>query len=354
MTEFGVTPTQALREHVSVVQAFRHPFYGKALAGSLLGIDPDRDYGSVTGDRLGRDAAANLAGNLDTAATIVVTDRMLDLVLRRMDSWEFGHPLEAGDLPFERGFVSLPRSVALPTGEEDIESNVWPKRGQNGIDGGWWYPSQSTVSSPGEKFGYEGDPSTAGIGYGQTVRREHLRQFTEWLWDAKGRTDLASRESIEGGNDLLLASGALQVPLYHSGWMYGTSWDPQYREESFVLTPAGEFERRFWLSLWRTLGEEVLVPVRLPRKARRPMERLGLIPDVVVCDLRKVRRAAKEDELLPGGEVVMWSHRWRVAEHDRVLHRGTAQERVVRVKSHVKGPESRPLIEKDRVYRLGR
>lgn len=352
MTEFGVTPTQALEEHVSLVRAFRHPSHGMAIAGSLAGIVPNGDYGK-SGTQLARDLAVKLAADLDQAATVVVTDRMLDLVLRRVDSWEFGRPLEADDLPFERAFVSFPRSVPLPTGDEDVAADVWPRRGQNGFDGGWWYPSDVTGADKDRlRIGYEGDEAGAGIGYGQCVRRENLRQFTEWLW--KGKNPATSQEAIEEGNAVLLASGALQIPLYHSGWQFGRSWDPQYREDTFTLTEAGEFERRFWLSLWFTLREEVLAPVRLPRRASRPAARIGLIPDVIVCDLRKVRRPAREDELLPSGEVVIWSHRWRVAGHDRVLHRGTPQERVIRVKPYVKGPANRPLIEKDRVYRLGR
>lgn len=340
----GVTPTEALDSQVSLIRALRHPEHGVRLTGALFKVGPEMVAREVVYNQ-----AKSLASKLDRAATILITDTMLRHVLRRMDSVEFGQPLAEGDLPFESGYILLPREVTIPA---DDDPDLYPLHRETVFDSGGWFGHEKigSTSPVGHLEAFNPSP-TDGLAFFQGIRRSRLKEATKFLQG--GGDEEVAPEIIEEGNEVLLASGMKHVPIYLGGWEYGRSWDPQYREEGYVLTAAGEFERRFWLTLWRTLSEEIVVPVRMPRRPTRQAARVGLVPEVVVAELRRVRRP-NHDQTLPSGEVVMWTHRWRVREHTRTLHRGTPQEKVVPVRSYVKGPENRPLIEKDLVYRLGR
>jgi hypothetical protein len=198
------------------------------------------------------------------------------------------------------------------------------------------------------------DTDTDGLMYTQSVSVGLAEEILTADHDKGQIREALDWTQIQRGIARLRSLGVKHAPIYSSGWGFGLSWDPAEREPDFVLTSAGEFERRFWLTLWRTMAEEVMAPVTIPRPDRRRAARmLSQIPEVVVADLRRVKHPVTHERLADGAEV-MWSHRWKVRGHQRVLHRGTDRERTVWVREYVKGPESAPLIEKDTVWRLRR
>jgi hypothetical protein len=294
---------------------------------------------------------------------------MLDFVLNRMASIPFGDPLVPDDLLFESAYFVLPRAVTVDDITADDYTEVYPPRRVAQFDSGFYVPYAVTTVR-----GLHGEEvPTDGIMYVQSASVALMEAYFEGLRREAGYvriTDPKTGEtaSIPSTEDvavtvrlaeideslrLIREKNLKHVPIYSSGIGLGVPWDPELREETFVLTPAGEFERRFWLSLLRTLKEEVFAPVRFKRADYRRAARRGLIPDVVVADLRRVKHREKT-ELLPTGETVMWSHRWRRRGHPRTYHRGTDREFVGWVRETICGPDSMPLIEKDRVYRLSK
>jgi hypothetical protein len=303
---------------------------------------------------------------LDTAPTIVVTDHMLDLVLARLDRVELGDPLQPEDVSlFPSGYVVFPRPVEVPQITADDAYGMIPPRMAAQFDAGFWMPS-SIVTRAAVNTNRRGvgtyttpaldifDTDTDGLMYTQSVSVGLAEEILTADHDKGQIREALDWTQIQRGIARLRSLGVKHAPIYSSGWGFGLSWDPAEREPDFVLTSAGEFERRFWLTLWRTMAEEVMAPVTIPRPDRRRAARmLSQIPEVVVADLRRVKHPVTQERLGDGAEV-MWSHRWKVRGHQRTLHRGTDRERTVWVREYVKGPESAPLIEKDTVFRLRR
>lgn len=355
-TQRSVAPLAALESQVSLIRALRNPSIGPEIMGAAQGLRGSTMQIESEGKKL----AEVLSAGLDSAPTIVVTDRMLDVILRRLDSIEFGEPLRPEDVNlFPAGYIVFPRPVEVPFSEDDYR-DVFPPRVGAKFDAGFWLASSVTTREQTSKLAITEDDvldvfdtSVQGITYSQSVSLALAEELL--LADrARGHINDPDWGEIRSGLRRLYDWGVQHAPVYTSGWGFGLSWDPALREESYVLTPAGEFERRFWLTTFRTLAEEVMAPVLVPRAARRRAGRLlSKVPDVVVADLRRVKYPVKEQRLTDGS-TVMWSHRWKVRGHQRTLHRGTPQERTIWVREYEKGPEGAPLIEKDRVYRLAR
>jgi hypothetical protein len=335
-------PLDALASQVSLIRAWQGE-HGDDLVHAMGASS--RSTALIEAAGTGRRAADGLASLLNRATTIVVTDRMLDVVLDRMYAIRFGEALQHKDMLFPSGYILFPRPIDIgPLEDDDVDMTVFPRRPIAQFDAGFWTPMgiTDTTSLHGFSSGV-----TSGIMYAQSNSLPLLQRHSPPADSGE------PYEDFQEGIDRLERMGIKHAPIYSAGWAFDLSWDPAKREETFVLTPAGRFEREFWLTLWRTLRDEVFAPVRLRRQDHRAAARLGLIPEVVVADLRRVKHRNTE-EVLPTGEVVMWNHRWLVRGHLRTIHKGTPQERKVFVREHVKGPENMPLISKDRVYRLSR
>jgi hypothetical protein len=300
---------------------------------------------------------------LNQAVTITVTHDLLDFVLERLEHVPFGEPLQRSMLPFPAGFLVLPRPVPVPTDELDDDD---PRRAVCEFDMGAWLQAGDV---------YTGDtPESADY---------VLRKNQDDTAEDEGETDIArsgdrlihrgigylqicseplvhlSAEYLRGvGEHLGTYDIRAPLPVYSSGWRYGLSWDPAQREDSFVLTRAGAWERRFWLAMFATLNEQVDVTrphLDRPtiRRAMRAREITDL-PEIVVCNLRMIRKTAKDGTERTTRPKPQWTHRWHSKAHDRTLYRGTPQERKVPVAGCIKGPDWAPLVKKDRVYRLAR
>lgn len=346
-------PLDALDSQVGLIEALHGP-RGADLVVAMVETSNAEATGNLIEIRREHEqrAARQLADTLNTATTVVVTERMLDFVLDRMPSIPFGDPLTPDDLLFEAAYIVLPRRVSIGELGDDDRDN-FPPRKLAEFDAGFYVPQQ--VAAARAIRGPDGETAdlfSDGIMYVQSVSHSVFEDYIAELRADPERTDFDADEmerSLNGIRELKIK----HAPVYASGIGFGLSWDPELREEDFILTDAGEFERRFWLSLFRTLKEEVFAPVRFRRADQRRAMRRGLIPDVVVADLRRVKHAAKEERLVTG-ETIMWSHRWIRRGHTRTLNRGTDKEKTVWVREHVCGPQSMPLIHKDRVYRLSK
>lgn len=340
-------PLDALESQVALIDVL-HSSRGGDLVAAMGNLRAQPAPNQAQRDMEGQ-AARRLGDQLNTATTVVVTERMLDFVYDRMASIPFGDPLVPDDLLFESAYVVLPRRVGVGSLVEDDREN-FPARKVAYFDAGFYVPMSVHRAGATRFVDHESDELFEdGIMYAQSASLALLDDYVSELRD-EGDPDADDiAEAIDG----IRALKVTHSPIYASGIGFGIPWDPELREEDFVLTDAGEFERRFWLSLLRTLKEEIFAPVRFKRADYRRASRRGLIPDVVVADLRRVKHRHKE-ETLPTGETIMWSHRWRRRGHTRTLNRGTDKEKTVWVREHVCGPASMPLIEKDRVYRLSK
>lgn len=336
----AVRPLDALESHVRLLRALKNP----SLANLIVAGSGSSGHSTMSGDY-----AKMMFNRLDRASTVVVTDRMLDEVLRRMPGVPFGDPLREDDMIFANGYVVFPRPVYLPNLTADDHGDVRPERSAASFDAGFWLASGIAV----EPLGYGGAGSTDGVMYTQCVATDRAVAAVH----ETGFIRAEEMPAIERGVATMRRSGLAHIPVYSAGWAYDVSWDPEFRDESYVLTPAGEFERRFWMTFWRMLGEEIVAPISIPRGDRRRAGRLlANVPDVVICDLRKIRHVGKSQRL-DDGSTVMWSHRWRVGRHMRYCPKcgiDHPKEKHVEVRAYVKGPKNMPLLEKDKVWRLDR
>jgi hypothetical protein len=107
-------------------------------------------------------------------------------------------------------------------------------------------------------------------------------------------------------------------------------------------------------TLWTMLDERVLVRAKVPlgRKDLRTAKRAGF-GDRYVSTIHLRAREYVGDRYGGGGSRE-FQYQFPVREHVRTLHRGTAKERHVMVRSYVKGPRDKPFRDPERVYSLDR
>lgn len=107
-------------------------------------------------------------------------------------------------------------------------------------------------------------------------------------------------------------------------------------------------------ALWLLLGQEI---VSSREEQARPKEthrarKLRLDTRVTVIELRRLKGVSREQ----GESMVEWSHRWVVRGHWRwqACGVGRAERKRIWVAPFVKGPEDKPLVAREHVYRLAR
>lgn len=113
---------------------------------------------------------------------------------------------------------------------------------------------------------------------------------------------------------------------------------------------------RYFVSLLTLMRQRIAVstPTSLPRPTRREFARKGReLPELKVITLRRAYNPRPEK----GGarEHVDWSHRWMVGGHWRNQWYPSVQDhRQLWIAPYVKGPEGKPLVLPDEVYKLRR
>lgn len=110
-----------------------------------------------------------------------------------------------------------------------------------------------------------------------------------------------------------------------------------------------------WRKAWAfiLLVNQKLVRHMAERPSRAARRRSGLPPDetVIVVTLRRLKRQ-DEDE---GQGDIEYSHRWLVQGHWRNQWYPSEQRHVPKfIATYVKGPEDKPLVIKDRIFRVSR
>lgn len=110
-------------------------------------------------------------------------------------------------------------------------------------------------------------------------------------------------------------------------------------------------------TLWKMLSEEVAVSRKqTPTKKQMKMLRRVKMKDTGVSIIN-LRRITYHGDNVPmdGERIVDWSHRWKVRGHyRRIRDRRTGEERLVWIRSHIKGPQDRPLRETEKIHALTR
>ena len=300
------------------------------------------DYGEVF--YVSRDMTEYLLG-------LINHPRLKDRVLWHLDQ---------EDMPALTGFVYFDGPVPMPTiysrtGFQNLRAVLWdqfahdndpkPDTGKPGL----YFGNPDDSSDPGHTLRFGGGSERTVIGkilYSivESPNQEQRDRFGPWK------------------------------PRHWIPAQYGMRWEPSmvnwnHREEPVGirdnLSPIDEEKDKadseeamrilmFLLQAWcMTIKQEL--PVRHPRpdsRSDKVMHREGRPPEpVVITHLRRYEQRP------PTGMVeVDWQYRWRVKQHQRMQRVGPGRAFVkqVWVKSYIKGPPDKPLVERDTITSLDR
>ena len=161
--------------------------------------------------------------------------------------------------------------------------------------------------------------------------------------------------------DVVSATISLHGPLYsylgRTDWLHGATItdlvaDAPRRNEDALRSMRED--RRLLASLWAIVRTPIVTTVRTrpPRHVARRSERKQLSADVRVLRLGGERRTN-----LPTGNVAgrrEWRHSWIVGAHHRwqACGPGWSQRKLILVLPYRKGPEDKPLLGGERVWRV--
>ena len=109
-----------------------------------------------------------------------------------------------------------------------------------------------------------------------------------------------------------------------------------------------------WYVLWAflLLANEKLAHVFRDRASRRARRRHRDVEQILIVTLRRLRAATSQEE---SDGSVTYSHRWMVQGHWRNQWYESEQRHKPKfIAAYVKGPEDKPLIVKDRIFRVSR
>lgn len=143
------------------------------------------------------------------------------------------------------------------------------------------------------------------------------------------------------------------MPLFPADNVSGGAWSPEgdieLRFDPNAAEEVGALFRTI-LATWMLMSQTLTTSERTyaDRSEQRRCQRAGIPSDISVVKLR--RRAAESDHE-PLHQPVDWSHRWIVSGHwaNLAVGRGRSERRLTWISPHVKGPEDKPLVVKDRV-----
>lgn len=136
------------------------------------------------------------------------------------------------------------------------------------------------------------------------------------------------------------------VPLMAVGWTMSWTIGADCTNDDDDLSPV---LRSTWLLMQQSLSMSTRSSVDRPE--RRRCFRTGLAAEVLIVRLRRKSLDSEVEDDEPGEQEVPWSHRWLVNGHWRqqACGSGFALRRPTWIASHVKGPDHKPLVIKDRV-----
>lgn len=157
--------------------------------------------------------------------------------------------------------------------------------------------------------------------------------------------------------------GTRIFPIDQSGWIYGKRWEtvPEVREPTFTGFAVGAGlaqQRKLLLATFLIAQQYIAVrsSQRPTRQVRRRAERMGALPEfgeITYITLRRNSASVRERETSEGWSGYdyrfpvkgYWKHQWYPSKGEHHL---------IWVEPYIKGPADKPLIIKDKVYRLVR
>jgi hypothetical protein len=287
----------------------------------------------------------------DGMTTGAASPDMVDLLQHAMPDCPIQY-MRLGELPFVNGYVHLEAPLWLP--EKSKSGNTWlrPVRGMNWVAlSGSEHPNP-VVSLQDVDRPTVTDPAAIYLALYSDAREPSSVLVSDDADDDK----IASSRAMEF--DSILMKNNLDAYYKRLGCVTNT-----WNVVTFIDLHQPEVERRhdpefMWIirafhTLWALMGQRVAhtEPVPLQRPLRRHAERNGIVPRVVTIHLRRDDKQSSE----PGSGDVDYSHRWVVRGHWRHYRddNGNVTKRTW-IRPHVKGPEDKPLVVKQRVFRLDR
>jgi hypothetical protein len=267
--------------------------------------------------------------------------------------------LDQGDLPSLVGFVYFDGPVPMPTlysktGFQNMQAILWDQFSHDN-------DPRPDSGKPGLYFGNPDDPND---------KRTRISHGAPQGFEVVGKILYTI---VESPNQKERDQFGPWKPRHWIPAQYGMRWSPDmvnwaHRDEPIGirdnLSPMDQEKDRAdseaamrivfdMLQAWYvTIQQEI--PVLHPRPAAydKVMHKEGRLPvDVKVTHLRRY-----EQRPATGLVEVDWAYRWRVKEHYRLQRVGPGRMfiRKTLVKSHVKGPPDKPLIERDTITSLDR
>jgi hypothetical protein len=313
---------------------------GKAFSAEYDEVKP------ITGNLKAQSFLARLqAVLLENAETYWISEEMADFV-ERVEVEH--HPLYAETLTAETGFLFFEKSVLIPN-YADLQDPEGVLPFVIGPD----LPVRAMVW--GRKSNIKG------------ADNEEQPGIVIFLY-----TDIED-ESV---SDLLIPKNKLsmragdnwRIPRllfsYETVWTFGTLWETtedldtqgQLKNGLVQVHPSVNWLREFLSSLWAVMGTPIAVTGRghFPRPlGRRAASEFGYVPEIRVITLR---RAKVDGEPRPEGYEPTqreYSHRWVVAGH---WHNYNTKNGLIKkwLDPYIKGPKDKPLVLKDKIYRVSR
>lgn len=297
-----------------------------------------RDFETLSGGKPSLTEAAELyaesiAHMMGMAETYYITSDICDVIEEAAPSFP-RDPLRALMVPAKVGWIEFGNKIILGVDKHD---EPW---GPIGVS---W-----RVEGLNEHDDY---PMSGGIRWHDQHGEAHLGPGITIVW-------WQTLEEVAQPNDP--AGMPWAAPGQVTGWAFDVPWSPEDRDKSYTLDDMGETQRKILMTTFNLLMDELIMvgKERPNRSAVRRAAKALKSPeygDVNVVELRKIRTInyvppEPDDDADP----IHWTHRWIVRPHWRTLNRGTVKEKHVWVRKHVKGPDNKPLIVKDRLNLLKR
>lgn len=290
------------------------------------------------------------AWKLNNASTYFVSRDMKTMCWEAAKTMP-GQPLKYSDLPSPFGFMFFETPIVA----HDRRGKLIKWRAVS------WAPARVKATNAGAAT------DTASVVRGRVVTQFHADDEEEVLEGTGVHLSYYShvRDDDETWNpderDLHLLRTNL-VLMHENGWVFGLPFDDHLSTAEREGIPHQIVEenehatRRFVACVWTVMQQRISMRTRphLSRALFRRADRaLNLPPEVIVIDLRRTLKPKQVGE--DNDEYVEWSHRWIVDGHWRHQYLpSTNSHRWQWISAYVKGPEDKPLIIKDKVFRFDR
>jgi len=370
MTRQKYAYLQALDKQVDLIRWWNSPMgdrYAEAFLESQLDGPPlpETEYRRRP-DHLAapHEAHTYIAAMLDDATTYVVTRDMVELLEHATQTFpQDACTFTTGEALSQRGFVMLERGVLFP----DIRG------GTLSLDAfSWWYQRAAFQNLMGE---LDSMPVVTLCAYRRPGAQDTQEEVGDMPFDWHGSKvakfnaplemwgyypfgidiPVSEQHHLLDRQDVKTTTHALNIEVEEVGsWRSGQHLWPSQLDAMRTLR-VSVFLKVFFLLIQQKVPR--VETQQADRHLRRRIERTapkGPVPEVLVITLRRESEHGAiepETDPVPG----RWSHRWIVGGFWRNQYHPSKHCHIRRwINPYVKGPEDKPLIIKDKVYRWER